>query len=139
MCICLINFVGDPFTQCTPQQVHPVNDPLTPCFPNPCGSNAECREQNSAGACECLPNYFGNPYEGCRPECILNSDCPSSRACIRNKCIDPCPGTCGQNANCHVVNHLPSCQCYVGYTGDPYRFCTMELKERKKWFYSVKN
>lgn len=131
MCICLSNFVGDPFTQCTPQQVQTVQDPSTPCLPNPCGSNAECRQQNDAGACQCLPDYFGNPYEGCRPECILNSDCPSNRACIRNKCVDPCPGICGQNANCHVINHLPSCQCLVGYTGDPYRFCTMELKERK--------
>lgn len=39
-------------------------------------------------------------YEGCRPECVLSSDCPSDKACIRNKCKDPCPGVCGLNAEC---------------------------------------
>jgi hypothetical protein len=95
----------------------------TPCVPSPCGSNAVCREQNGAGSCTCLPDYMGNPYEGCRPECVLNSDCAPNLACVRNKCQDPCPGTCGQNADCQVVNHLPSCTCRPGYTGDPFRFC----------------
>jgi hypothetical protein len=95
----------------------------TPCMPSPCGSNAVCREQNGAGSCTCLPDYMGNPYEACRPECVLNSDCPSNRACIHNKCQDPCPGTCGTNADCQVVNHLPSCTCRLGYTGDPFRSC----------------
>lgn len=104
------------------------NEILTPCLPNPCGSNAACREQNGIGACQCLPEYFGNPYEGCRPECVHNSDCQSNLACIRNKCQDPCPGTCGQNADCRVVNHIPSCSCRIDYIGDPYRFCNVESK-----------
>jgi hypothetical protein len=104
---------------------------ITPCIPNPCGANAQCREQNGAGACTCIDQYIGNPYEGCRPECVLNSDCPSNKACIRNKCQDPCPGTCGQNAECQVVNHLPSCTCYQGYIGDPFRLCRIEQRERK--------
>lgn len=131
MCVCLIGYTGDPFTLCSlplPQQ-----EQATPCIPSPCGSNAVCREQNGAGACQCLPEYFGNPYEGCRPECVLNSDCPSNRACIRNKCQDPCPGTCGQNADCQVINHLPSCNCRIGFTGDPYQFCTVQ-RDRKMIF-----
>lgn len=104
------------------------SETLTPCLPNPCGPNAICREQNGVGACQCLPEFFGNPYEGCRPECVHNSDCQSNLACIRNKCQDPCPGTCGQNADCRVVNHVPSCTCRIGYTGDPYRFCHVERK-----------
>lgn len=96
-----------------------------PCLPSPCGANAICKERNNAGACSCLPDYLGNPYEGCRPECIYSSDCPSDRACIRNKCQNPCPGTCGQNAECQVVNHLPSCQCLPGFTGDPFRYCSV--------------
>jgi len=103
----------------------------TPCAPSPCGSNAVCREQNGAGSCTCLPDYMGNPYEGCRPECVLNSDCAPNFACIRNKCQDPCPGTCGQNADCQVVNHLPSCTCRPLYTGDPFRFCNNLPTERK--------
>jgi hypothetical protein len=115
-------------------QKEPIYETSTPCNPNPCGSNAQCREQNGAGACTCMADYVGNPYEGCRPECVLNSDCPSNRACIRNKCQDPCPGTCGQNADCQVVNHLPSCTCYQGYTGDPFRLCRIESRDRKKPF-----
>lgn len=134
MCVCVTGFTGDPFTQCIQrQQDYPVETPQ-PCSPNPCGSNAVCREQNGAGACTCLPEYFGNPYEGCRPECILNSDCPSHKACIRSKCQDPCPGTCGQNAECQVVNHLPQCTCHPGYTGDPFRYCAPQLPESKPYF-----
>jgi len=108
-----------------------IEERPTPCSPTPCGSNAVCREQNGAGSCTCLPDYVGNPYEGCRPECVLNTDCAPNRACIRNKCQDPCPGTCGQNADCQVVNHLPSCTCHPGYTGDPFKFCSNLPPERK--------
>ena len=97
---------------------------LTPCSPSPCGSNAICRELNGVGACTCAPEYVGNPYEGCRPECVLSSDCPSHLDCIRSKCQDPCPGTCGQNADCQVINHLPTCTCLSMYTGDPFRHCS---------------
>lgn len=129
MCVCTIGYSGDPFTQCSLIQQTPVYEQSTPCSPSPCGSNAFCREQNGAGACQCLPEYEGNPYEGCRPECVLNSDCQSNRACIRNKCADPCPGSCGQNAVCQVINHLPSCTCNYGYTGDPYHTCSIPRDE----------
>lgn len=110
---------------------------VNPCIPSPCGANAICRERNGAGSCVCLPDYLGNPYEGCRPECIYNSDCTSNKACINQKCKDPCPGTCGHNANCHVVNHLPTCTCINGYTGDPFIFCNLlphEIKENDNIF-----
>ena len=131
MCYCLNGYTGDPFGQCSiVRQDYPV-EVHTPCSPSPCGSNAICREQNGAGACTCINDYFGNPYEGCRPECVLNSDCASNLACISNKCKDPCPGTCGLNAVCQVVNHLPSCSCISGYSGDPYRQCNFKQNERK--------
>lgn len=94
-----------------------------PCNPSPCGSNAVCKERNGAGSCTCLPDYFGDPYSGCRPECVTNSDCPRVRACVNNKCADPCPGVCGIDAECYVVNHSPSCACRPGYTGDPFTQC----------------
>lgn len=106
-------------------KVPKFDEPASPCIPSPCGVNAECREQNGAGACVCSADYIGNPYEGCRPECVLNSDCPSNKACLKNKCQDPCPGTCGQNADCQVINHLPSCTCRPGYTGDPFNYCNL--------------
>ena len=100
-----------------------VTQPLEPCHPSPCGSNAICSQRNQAAACQCIPEYFGDPYVACRPECVVNSDCPSDKACQRNKCIDPCPGTCGINAECRVLNHVPSCTCIVGYIGDPFNAC----------------
>lgn len=94
-----------------------------PCNPSPCGANAICKERNGAGSCICLPEYFGDPYTGCRPECVTNSECDRSKACVNNKCRDPCPGTCGLDAECSVINHTPSCICLPGYTGNPITAC----------------
>lgn len=101
-----------------------------PCTPSPCGANAVCREQNGAGSCTCLPEYFGDPYVGCRPECVMNSDCPRTRSCINSKCVDPCPGTCGGNSECHVVNHAPTCTCIAGYIGNPFTACTPQPESK---------
>lgn len=97
--------------------------PAEPCRDSPCGINAICEERNEVGACRCIPEYYGDPYIECRPECVLNSECPSNRACINNKCIDPCPGTCGDLASCSVVNHSPLCSCLEGYIGNPLVAC----------------
>lgn len=107
--------------------------PQSPCIPSPCGPNAICKEQNGAGSCTCAPDYIGNPYEGCRPECTVNSDCPSNLACIRSKCQNPCPGTCGSNADCTVINHLPSCTCLPGFTGDPFVNCYIQPAVLRKF------
>lgn len=48
-----------------------------------------------------------------------------NKACIRNKCQDPCPGTCGINAFCTVSNHIPICTCLNEYTGDAFRLCSL--------------
>lgn len=106
-----------------------------PCNPSPCGANAECRESNGAGSCTCLPEYYGDPYTGCRPECVQNSDCDRSKACVNNKCKDPCPGVCGINAECRVQNHAPICLCLIGYEGDPTRSC--QLTEIGKCFFFI--
>jgi hypothetical protein len=70
-----------------------------------------------------LPEYFGDPYTGCKPECVVNDDCPQDKACVRNKCTDPCVGICGYQANCAVRNHLALCTCQVGFTGNAYQAC----------------
>lgn len=100
-----------------------VEEPKHPCNPSPCGSNAICRELNGAGSCTCIQDYFGDPYSGCRPECVTNSECPRDKSCVNNKCKDPCPGTCGLNAECRVYNHAPTCNCLPGYTGNALRSC----------------
>lgn len=93
-----------------------------PCQPSPCGPNSQCREVNSQAVCSCLPDYLGSP-PSCRPECSSNSDCPPNRACQNQRCVDPCPGTCGLYAKCTVVNHNPFCSCNERYTGNPFAQC----------------
>lgn len=43
--------------------------------------------------------------------CASNSDCPSQRACINSKCINPCNSTnlCDADQECQVENHQPVC------------------------------
>lgn len=94
-------------------------------MPSPCGLNSQCRTLNQHAVCSCLPTYIGAP-PNCRPECIVSSECPLDKSCINQKCKDPCPGTCGQNAKCQVVNHNPICSCNNGYTGDPFVRCVIE-------------
>ena len=93
-----------------------------PCQPSPCGQFAQCRDIGGAPSCSCLSGYIGSP-PNCRPECVINSECASNKACMREKCRDPCPGSCGQNAQCNVFNHVPMCTCIQGYVGDPFTAC----------------
>jgi hypothetical protein len=78
--------------------------------------------------CTCLDDYLGDPQSGCHPECTIHSDCPGDRACLNQKCRDPCPGTCGLGANCIARNHVAICSCPPGYMGDAFTHC---LKTRK--------
>ncbi|KAL1451866.1 hypothetical protein WDU94_006202 [Cyamophila willieti] len=119
-CSCPPGTTGSPFIQCRPIQNEPVY--TNPCQPSPCGPNSQCREVNHQAVCSCLPNYFGSP-PACRPECTVNSDCPLDKACFNQKCVDPCPGSCGYRARCSVYNHEPVCTCPPGYTGNPFSQC----------------
>lgn len=94
-----------------------------PCNPTPCGPNSQCREVNGQAVCSCVPGFVGSP-PACRPECVSSPECPLNQACVNQKCIDPCPGTCGLNALCQVVNHNPICTCPQKHTGDPFIRCT---------------
>lgn len=143
-CSCPVGYTGDPFTSCRPLPPLPpapskyrepdfvikkqfLNlhnftepaEPVDPCIPSPCGANTVCNN----GECSCIPEYHGDPIIGCRPECVLNADCPRDRACVRNKCVDPCPGTCGQRALCDVINHIPMCRCPERMTGNAFVAC----------------
>lgn len=98
--------------------------PVNPCVPSPCGPFSQCQDIGGIPSCSCLPNYVGSA-PNCRPECSINSDCTSDKACIREKCRDPCPGSCGTNAYCNVINHTPVCTCPTDYTGDPFTSCRL--------------
>lgn len=98
------------------------------CIPSPCGPNSECREIDDRATCSCLAGMFGAP-PNCRPECVIHQDCPSNRACISQRCEDPCVGACGFNAVCISQNHRPICSCIEGYEGDPYAGCNMRASK----------
>ena len=114
-----------------------------PCNPSPCGEKAVCSNRNRAAACSCIADHFGDPYLACRPECTINADCPSNKACQSLHCVDPCPGLCGVNAQCRVINHIPTCTCTEGYVGDPFTSCSKaplsksdrQIITRKSCFY----
>jgi len=102
----------------------PITERPPSCTPSPCGPNSLCQIISGNPACSCLPNYIGVPPQ-CRPECILSTECKSHLACVNQRCADPCPGSCGINAQCHVLNHLPVCTCMEGFTGDPFTQCSI--------------
>lgn len=104
-----------------------------PCLPSPCGPNSQCIERNGHAICSCVPTFIGSPPT-CHPECIVNSECPQNEACANQRCIDPCPGSCGFNAKCNVINHNPICSCPSHYTGNPFVRCQ---PIRKFIYYSI--
>jgi len=110
--------------------VVPADPYRDPCNPSPCGPYSQCRDFNGSPSCSCLSSYIGAP-PNCKPECLINSECPSNQACINEKCRDPCPGSCGTQANCFVINHTPVCTCPDGLTGDPFTNCYPKPISRK--------
>ena len=130
-CSCKPGYTGNPFKSCQPIKQR------DPCNPSPCGENTQCNVDLSGNAiCSCLPGYEGEPLlaQGCQPECVLQNDCPYTEACINYKCVDPCPGSCGVQAHCTVVDHNPICNCPKGFEGDPFFRCERipELPSRPK-------
>lgn len=120
LCKCPPGTSGDPLRRCEAPVV------AEPCSPSPCGPNSDCREGPQRNPiCTCRPGFYGDPQSarGCGPECTTNGECPSDKACINQRCRDPCPGACGINAACRVIGHNPVCSCVPGYTGDAYRNC----------------
>ena len=106
-----------------------------PCNPNPCGPYSNPPRQNGDRCdCSCLPGMVGSP-PNCKPECILNQDCPTDKACRRQKCVDPCPGICGQNAYCNVRNHVPICICNKGYVGNPFASCQRPTSKNSELYF----
>ena len=135
-CTCIQGYIGNAFILCSPipgnyipfegkpnrNQTIPEEVKKNPCNPSPCGPNSQCREINGQAVCSCVPGFIGSPPT-CRPECVTSTECSLNQACVNQKCIDPCPGTCGLNAKCQVVNHNPICSCPPKYSGDPFIRC----------------
>ena len=139
-CFCPPSYSGDPYDTCQPLKdifkppttttiINATNktkddQPKNPC--STCGPNSKCQidDDGNNERCVCLDNYIGDPLTGCRPECLLNTDCPKTKACVSGKCLDPCPNTCGVNAICTVTNHFTICSCEVGFSGDAFKSCS---------------
>lgn len=76
--------------------------------------------------------WVGNPYVTCRPECTTHSECPPSKpACLYQKCLNPCDGVCGVNADCNLRGITPVCSCPKHMTGNPFVSC--RLFEPREW------
>lgn len=60
------------------------------------GANSNCRVSNGAAVCACQTNMIGSP-PNCKPECVVSAECGLQEACLNQKCVDPCIGTCGSH------------------------------------------
>ena len=107
-----------------------------PCTPSPCGANSICREFNEQASCSCLPGFLGQP-PSCRPECSTSAECEQTRACLNNKCINPCLNACAPNADCTVRNHNPICSCPPKHSGDPFLDCFPISKYTKDLYLQI--
>ncbi len=57
-------------------------------------------------------------------ECLVNSDCPPTSACVQQECINPCHHiSCGDRAVCNVEKHVAYCDCPPGMQGNPVVGC----------------
>jgi len=131
VCSCLDGYFGNPIDECRHECEsdaecggdksclnYRCDDPCTSC-----GTYADCRVSNHRAICSCPENFLGDPFSRCYPECTQHEDCSSSQACFSLKCVNPCTGACGENADCRVENHKAICSCPKGYTGHPFDRC----------------
>ncbi|GLH00238.1 Uncharacterized protein GBIM_06672, partial [Gryllus bimaculatus] len=146
-CRCPPGFAGDPFRRCERAECRVDSDcprdkaclqrrcvdPCAAVADPPCAANALCFAQNHAAGCRC-PEHLpaGDPFAFCearpppahRPECRSDVDCPSRRACIRERCQDPCAvlRPCHPSAACAVLDSVPVrtmvCECPDGWVPD---------------------
>ena len=111
---------------------------------DPCGVNTDCETIDHRPVCQCPVGWAGNPHIQCYQskflllghilgqcltfssvdQCLTNADCPLTKACISDKCVDPCLSTfCGERAQCNVEFHKSHCYCPQGLQGNPLVKC----------------
>ena len=96
MCRCPVGTAGDPHEQCY-----------------------SCKKS----LC-CLGKPANLTLNFCLDECLTDRDCPLTKACQNQKCIDPClEVSCGALAVCSVEYHRARCTCPPGLQGNPLVRC----------------
>lgn len=139
ICTCKQGFNGNPDIECTrigcrsndecSEQHTCINRQCVPACAadgSTCGTKATCYATNHRAICECLPGFVGNPKISCAVVgCRSDSDCPTNRACINERCENPCAESnpCDETAECKVYNHEPVCACPPGYVGNTKTGC----------------
>ena len=138
VCTCQVGFQGNPDINCFPigcqqdsdcEDHHACYDGVcaNPCLVNdPCATNAECYAERHQAYCRCPSGLLGDGHNECFVVgCRANSECPSDRACINMKCIDPCvfDNPCAPKAECINRDHQTLCRCPPGTYGDPNQQC----------------
>ena len=151
-CACPPGYFGDPYDRCLTVECQ-INDDcpddkaciqnqcLNPCLiDNICAPTAICSTIRHNAACSCPSGFVGDPLVLCSPkedpipelakvECKVDSDCPSGRACLDNRCRNPCYelNACDITAVCSVVDTVPFrtmiCSCREGWIPDTDRSC----------------
>lgn len=135
LCSCIPPLIGNPLFECYPQSgkyilllfhINILSNmtylftfiviEIDPCSSSPCNYNGECKVRNDVAYC-------------IYPECIINSDCPREKACLAQKCRDPCVNACGIDSICQTINHKPVCSCPSGFMGNPYIKCMITTHE----------
>lgn len=119
--------------QCSPSESCRNHLCVNPCTNgSPCDQTAECKVQNHLAICSCPPGYVGDPFRHCfiepvapKPECVSDSECSPTTACINQRCQNPCAdrNPCSGHAECRVAQHHPTCYCPPGWAGDPQVQC----------------
>lgn len=136
VCSCEQGYDGNPEVQCTHigcrsddecSTTHScINRQCVPaCASDTCGPQTECYGINHNPVCECLPGYSGNPKLGCNViGCKSDSECPSEKACINQKCENPCEQQpCITKEICRAYNHKAECSCPPGTISGLYGAC----------------
>ena len=136
-CECKVGYAGNPCTECPSNcdrtgcnddfHCHTCNPGFYGDFCNrTCSFHCIGNRCNIDGSCNCSVGYGGHPCEPCPKNC---SDTGCNKQLICHECHDPgfygdyCNFTCSTNCINGTCNKDGTCNCSVGYGGNPCEPC----------------